>query len=98
MPNLRPVDFFVWAGERFLLDYSVEEIAGPGDVAVRVVYPAAWSSLEQALNASLAGKPAAQSWALSAYGAAAGKPDAATSARLKPTPPRPPRCSVRAWR
>jgi hypothetical protein len=82
-PGLRPIDFFIWAGAEYLLDYSVEESIQASAAAVRIVYPANSDSFERALAASLAQKPAEQCWAFSSYGAASAKPAPAADPRLE---------------
>jgi hypothetical protein len=89
-PHLRPVDFFVWSGatpprgdDEFLFDYTAQESAQISAAAVRIVYPAGSERFERALAASLAQKPAEQSWALSSYGKASVKSAPATDTRFE---------------
>ena len=73
VPHVRAIDFFVWAGQQFVLDYSVEELVQKTDTAICVVWPADSELLRAAMSASLADKPPEQVWALSSYGVRVGQ-------------------------
>jgi hypothetical protein len=72
--NIKPLDFFVFAEDEPLLDYSVELIGHVHNAAVGIVYPAACAALARAIGESIATKATGHRWALNAYGPSAGTP------------------------
>ncbi len=65
--GLRPVDFFVGAGNEFILDYSIEERTC-ADGALGIVYPAGSEPLLRAFKDSIRSKAASYRWAVNSYG------------------------------
>jgi hypothetical protein len=80
--GIRAIDFLFWAGEEYLLDYSVQLLDTQGETTLRIVIPACHDVLEQGLRAAVAAKPASQSWAVCAYGRS-DKPATDDSLRLE---------------
>lgn len=73
LPGIRGVDFFVWADDELLLDYSAEELRRVHNAALAIVYPADSPRFVEALRKSIVDKPDGHCWALNAYDPSVGE-------------------------
>ncbi len=65
--GIRPIDFLVWTGVGFSLEYSVEPVIRAQAVALGIVYPAGSEALTDAFRKSLSVRSGGQRWAMTAY-------------------------------